>query len=238
MGMATRDVSCVDLRGVTVPSSRCASANATLGSPPASSMSCDTGLSCACSGSGITETDTYCEQAVGSHSVCNLTSQACECELGWGGSDCASIAVTATATATAPHINVTCPTGSPDVTGQCCPAIDTVTGLCCDAGAVVGSDGRCCASGTLDGCGVCDGTGVMLDRDGHCCHAPVAANGRCCSDESGGVDSCGVCSGVDACSTQVSVDVGVLEVGLRHQNGSATDNLNTSDIQRKCVKLE
>lgn len=53
---------------------------------------------------------------------------------------------------------------------------------------------RCCESGFLDACGVCDGTALLVDVQAVCCISGVLdASGYCCS--SGNLDECGVCDG-------------------------------------------
>ena len=69
------------------------------------------------------------------------------------------------------------------------------------------ADGVCCASGTLDACGVCDGTAFAVDAVGTCCATGYAldAAGVCCTHASG-VDVCGVCGGNgDTCASVLSM---------------------------------
>jgi hypothetical protein len=62
-------------------------------------------------------------------------------------------------------------------------------------GLVVDLHGLCCASSSLDVCGICNGGGVALDALGTCCGTALDARGLCCS---GVVDGCGICSGARA----------------------------------------
>jgi len=39
--------------------------------------------------------------------------------------------------------------------------------------------GQCCPEGTLDACGVCNGTGKVVDVEGTCCATTVDATGVC-----------------------------------------------------------
>ena len=46
----------------------------------------------------------------------------------------------------------------------------------------------------LDACGVCNGTGKIMDIAGGCCAGVLAANGRCCAAPNV-LDDFGVCDG-------------------------------------------
>ena len=189
-GTSSRTVQCVDISGAAVADAR--SCNITM--KPESTIACDTGVACPCRDASGQD---QCRAAIGDHSVCNTTSQLCTCSEGWAGSTC-NVTALAFVNASAPCADGT----TPDRTGHCCTHIDVLTGLCCASGDVVGINGRCCVGGQLDGCGVCNGTGVMLDRFGYCCQSPVASNGVCC-DFASGTDSCGVCAGVNHCPAVV-----------------------------------
>jgi hypothetical protein len=83
--------------------------------------------------------------------------------------------------------------------------VDALSGLCCQSDEITDADGRCCSAALLDGCGVCRGTGLLLDRFGSCCSTPLTASGICC-DDLGPIDSCGVCGGVNDCGAVVTAD--------------------------------
>lgn len=51
----------------------------------------------------------------------------------------------------------------------CCPAgqiISSADNECCAEGAAIDRDGKCCNSGALDACDICEGAGVGLDITG------------------------------------------------------------------------
>ena len=222
LGQMSRNVSCVTSDGSIVSDALC---NST--AMPSSRQSCDTGVSCPCTASSPDSEDSklsdrFCEASVGKSSICDAVSGVCVCKAGWAGPDCNT---TTTLPSAAERLPV-CTIGTPDVNGRCCSAIDAVTGLCCNVGAAVASNGRCCDGGQLDGCGVCNGTGIMLDRDGHCCDAPVAANGVCCLDTSG-VDSCGLCAGVNHCGADAQV---TLEIQSSMTVPASNGSVNASAV--------
>ena len=185
LGAMRRSVSCVGLDGVLALPSRC---NSTLAAMPPAQQPCDTGVACSCGVTGVGVNASACESLVGNHSVCSMTSQ-CVCAPGWSGPDCNTVSVVSGGT---PQHG-----GLPNSTslGRYCNgrAVDAVTGLCCAPGDPVAANGRCCVGGRIDGCGVCNGDGLILDRFGTCCNTPLAANGMCCTDPNG-IDSYGVMS--------------------------------------------
>ncbi len=67
----------------------------------------------------------------------------------------------------------------------------------------------------MDGCGVCGGDGVAVDVSGRCCSTALSPSNVCCG--SSGSDSCGVCSGLNACAAIVRMQVadtdGMLSAG-------------------------
>jgi hypothetical protein len=93
----------------------------------------------------------------------------CYCHVGFFGRECAESG---------------CPdTWSPDQC-KCCPSgIVSSMGECCKASTagikpVLDRSGSCCGTGHVDGCGICGGTGLVLDKAGTCC--PVRVFGLAC----------------------------------------------------------
>lgn len=77
-----------------------------------------------------------------------------------------------------------------DYAGKCCAAnrLLALDGTCCAVGHQLDAAGNCCARG-LDACGVCGGSGVLVDSLGSCCFtSTVDAGGKCCYRA---VDECG-----------------------------------------------
>ncbi|GIL71818.1 hypothetical protein Vretifemale_2289, partial [Volvox reticuliferus] len=104
------------------------------------------------------------------------------------------LAATAAATATATG---TCTSGIVNREGGCCPTgLLTTDGTCCTAALGISPSldgaGRCCNS-SVDVCGVCGGSGVVVDVQGTCCRTALDQYGVCCA--SGLLDECGVCDG-------------------------------------------
>jgi hypothetical protein len=137
--------------------------------------------------------------------------QACECTGGRSGVEC--------------ELEPGC--GVRDSTGECCgdDGVLTVHDRCCSGAApgvspVLDINGDCCASGTLNACGECDGdTRAVVSWTGSCCRAGVTdAEGVCC--DSGAVDAFGVCDGDDS-SGSAAVTI-VLRVVVQ-PGGDGTD---------------
>lgn len=213
-GIRSRSVECRTGNQTYVSASHCNDGSPT----PNRTESCDTGVAYGCS------SDTDCFISVGPNSMCEKVRQQCGCDVGWTGAGCDVITlIPSNATVDAAF----CSGGVVDAAFQCCPGpIDAVTGRCCTTGEVSDAMGRCCR-GALDACGVCNGTGVAVDAgtvscyhaeyyqylpfvdccvccaDGVCCETPLAPSGLCCG--SAGIDSCGVCGGVNECAVNVSV---------------------------------
>lgn len=65
-----------------------------------------------------------------------------------------------------------CPKNWNDDECTCCPSgVVSTTGVCCNAEEGqpgIDKDGNCCYNG-VDGCGICGGTGALLDSSGTCC---------------------------------------------------------------------
>ena len=89
-----------------------------------------------------------------------------------------------------------------DEARECC------SGSSSEAAPGLDAMGRCCASGRIDVCGVCDGNSTAVDILGVCCGegGQLDAAGLCCVAPLA-VDTCGICGGVDACAQVVSLDV-------------------------------
>jgi hypothetical protein len=101
------------------------------------------------------------------HGSCGLGSSVCTCVEGYSGSDCSQY--------------TPCPSSAVlDRSGACCYGQRDVNGDCCHGGR------------TLDACGVCGGTAVMVDVLGACCSGVLDGSGRCCMQN---VDVCSVCGG-------------------------------------------
>jgi hypothetical protein len=188
VGYRSRAVACKDGNGLTVPDSACA----LVGRKPATSEVADMRIVA----SSYCASDSDCMNAASPNLKCGPLSSSCECKPGWFGTYCDSRSVS-----TAPS----CVDGVSDVTGACCGGpIDIDSGMCCgNATSVVDRSGRCCTSGRVDACGVCDGDGVAVDVTGRCCNVPLGPSGVCCS--AGAVDDCGTCSGVNFCDVTVIV---------------------------------
>ena len=146
--------------------------------------------------------DSDCVQHIGNHSRCDELVGECWCASGWAGWDCNTFATIG------PPVMADgepCAYGKEKDKGfQCCSAVDAVTHTCCGSGEILGADSRCCPVALLDGCGVCNGTGVALDGAGVCCYTAVAADGKCC-DDAHPLDSCGVCGGANECAAVVRI---------------------------------
>ena len=208
-GIAYRSVSCIGITGEQVSPGHC---NVTV--MPATDQRCDTGVPCDCTVGG----NAFCAASVGNHSICVEGIAQCGCVEGWSGADCNTYALVGGTGTTGGQFGPDgggfipqpkCETGQyHDSAGECCEVIDTVTGLCCAVGERVAADGRCCA-GQLDGCGVCNGVGLVRDRFGTCCLSILSATGVCCEDANG-VDSCGVCGGVNECGVNVTMTMSSL----------------------------
>jgi hypothetical protein len=181
----------VSLNGTRVADSACVSS----GSRPSSSEVCLTGVACGCDVDG---------QCGGANALCDSRTQSCVCSSGWTGASCLipDLGVSAGFWFNSSDPGRQCG-GVVDVSGACCVGpIDVVSGLCCGVNATVTASGRCC-EGVVDGCGVCGGDGVAVDVNGRCCRTALSPSGLCCGSGSGGSDSCGVCSGLNACAAVV-----------------------------------
>eukprot|EP00899_Mesostigma_viride_P022455 jgi/Mesvir1/3394/Mv05093-RA.1 len=108
--------------------------------------------------------------------------------------------------------------------GQCCDGtVVSITGDCCQSpSAVRDASGRCCESGALDVCGVCDGGGIVVDAMSRCCTSAVLdAAGLCCP--SGSLDHCGVCDGTgDSCGITLTVTLEPWQALATVQGGGGT----------------
>ena len=81
-----------------------------------------------------------------SHGSCTM--HGCSCNAGWKGQFCEVAAICA---------------GVVDKKGACCNSgMVAMDGRCCAAGAVLDGQGHCC-KGTVDVCGVCQGTAWTVD---------------------------------------------------------------------------
>ncbi len=153
-----------------------------------------------CTGVRPSETEScpscsYCTTGTCSgHGACVEATRTCECDRGYSGDRC--------------QMSASC-AGPRDGRGTCCGTntILTASDECCagtgsGAAPVLDKDGLCCASGTLNRCGVCDGpAAAVFSADLSCCVSGVLdAEGVCCA--SGDVDSFGVCDGGDATGLQ------------------------------------
>ena len=188
-GVVQRTVRCVvggdgvslDATALTeVDDSRCAAMVTALGPAPASDVPCST----------QTCPSRICEANVCSFSgTCDAASGQCVCDEGSG------------KTGTFCDIHETC--GSlndelieTDDAGDCCPGVVDTNGVCCHVQlgvAVLDGSGKCCASGVVDACGLCDGPSRVVDVIGQCCAGSLDAGGHCCA--SGVFDQCGSCDG-------------------------------------------
>jgi hypothetical protein len=102
-----------------------------------------------------------------SHGSCGLGGKICICEAGYSGADCTQY--------------TPCPLPAVlDRSGACCNGLRDINGDCCNGGR------------TLDACGVCGGTAVMVDVLGACCSGVLDGSGRCCMQT---LDVCSVCGG-------------------------------------------
>ncbi len=177
-GQRTREVMCVARSNdgsVVVDNSMCTGARPAATEPCPACAYCTPGT---CSG----------------HGTCSEATRTCECDSGYSGDRC--------------HVSAAC-AGPRDSRGTCCGAntILTVGDECCAGNGsgtapALDKDGQCCASGTLNRCGVCDGpAAAVFSADLTCCVSGVLdAEGVCCA--SGNVDSFGVCDGGDASGLQ------------------------------------
>jgi hypothetical protein len=163
------------------------------GSRPSSSEVCLTGVACGCGVGG---------QCGGANALCDSRTQSCVCSRGWTGASCLipDLGVSTGSGSNSSDPGRQC-AGVVDTSGACCVGpIDVVSGLCCGVNDTVAASGRCC-EGVVDGCGVCGGDGVAVDVSGRCCSTALSPSNVCCG--SGGSDSCGVCSGLNACAAIV-----------------------------------
>jgi hypothetical protein len=216
VGTSTRRVVCVNGNGDTVEDAMCVSASSSNSTgtgtgtgatvsqvgKPVSAQPCDSGIMCSCATTG---------RCPYTNMVCGLDG-VCRCGEGWLGSDCSTAQLKLSSSS-----RVSSCSGVVDVNHGCCNnVIDVVDGSCCGLRAVLDGRGRCCESGVVDACGVCDGVGVSVDVLGVCCGSVLPPSGVCCA--SGVIDSCGVCDGTDACkshvSTEVSTSAGKLELSV------------------------
>ncbi|KAJ7552077.1 hypothetical protein O6H91_06G040900 [Diphasiastrum complanatum] len=88
----------------------------------------------------------------------------------------------------------------------CCPysAVDVEQRCCLNVSAVLDVDGKCCESGILDSCGICDGLAISVDVQNECCATVRDEKGICC--QSGLLDGCHVCDGDDvSCATNATI---------------------------------
>eukprot|EP01029_Cantina_marsupialis_P021981 TRINITY_DN533_c0_g1_i11.p1 TRINITY_DN533_c0_g1~~TRINITY_DN533_c0_g1_i11.p1 ORF type:complete len:1616 (+),score=685.93 TRINITY_DN533_c0_g1_i11:580-4848(+) len=150
---------------------------------------------------------TFCEDNTCSfHGYCNISTDECECHLGYGGDYCETY--------------LDC-SGPLDNYGKCCSGTvyldKSLASSSSNGGAVldigdmykccegqIDRDGECC-DGKLDACGICGGDAKVMDVSGRCCATVLDASGVCC--ESGILDHCGVCDGDNSCSLVMDINV-------------------------------
>eukprot|EP01029_Cantina_marsupialis_P021991 TRINITY_DN533_c0_g2_i2.p1 TRINITY_DN533_c0_g2~~TRINITY_DN533_c0_g2_i2.p1 ORF type:complete len:1739 (+),score=629.23 TRINITY_DN533_c0_g2_i2:197-5413(+) len=137
------------------------------------------------------------------HGTCNIDEDICECNTGYSGTYCDQ--------------PVGCDNGTSDTNGKCCLGVLYGNDNSCCMGQL-DRDGECC-DGTLDACGVCNGSGVVVDISGFCCESTLDASGVCC--DSGILDQCGVCNGDNSCQLELNVD---LELPVYIEKSELLDN--------------
>lgn len=194
-GSRLRTVTCVDGSGSSVSFGLCASSTPSVSERCVSTVR-PSSIPTLCTPEALGGSPTSC----GTNRKC--AGGVCVCAPGWLSLDANQT------TCTIPDLRVSSSlsncSGLVDVAHTCCGGpIDSVTGVCCGSDSrFIDGNGRCCAAGNVDVCGVCGGSGVAVDAKGVCCTTALDTSGLCCPTS---VDDCGTCGGVNACSVSITV---------------------------------